>query len=63
MGGPASQITGQGSSSSGTVDAQPPPISSGRPANVVAQAVWAWPTSVAITCGCLAITCSRGSGS
>ena len=49
--------------SSGTVDAQPPPISSGRPANVVAQAVCAWPTRVAITCGCFMITSSRGSGS
>ena len=38
-------------------------MSSGRPANVVAQAVCAWPTRVAITCGCFMITSSRGSGS
>ena len=61
-GGAASQTRGYGSASSGTVEATPPPISSGLPANVVAACVCAWPTSVATWCGCARSTASSRSG-
>ena len=49
VGGAAYQTRGWSSRSSGTVETAPPPTSTGRPANVEAPIVWAWPTSVATT--------------
>ena len=47
----------------GTVETTPPPISSGRPANVVAPIVCACPTRVATTCGWRSSTAARSSPS